>query len=68
MRSDVLTWEKQRSEWNQSFKVKTPPFLLKQEGKIGILRGYCGVLEFNKVIMPHVIPKAEEASTVLRSP
>ena len=32
------------------------------------MRGYCGVQKFNKVIMPRVIPKAEEANTILRSP
>ena len=58
-RSDVLTWKKQRSIWDQSFKVKTPPFILEQKGKTGILRGYCGVQKFNKV---------KEANTILRSP
>ena len=28
----------------------------------------CRVQKFNKVIMPHVIPKVEEANTVPRSP
>ena len=28
----------------------------------------CGIHKFNKVIMPRVIPKAEEANTVSRSP
>ena len=65
---DILTWEKQRSVRNQLFKVKSPLFLLGQEGKTEILRGYYGVQKFNKAIMPRVIPKAEEASTILRSP
>ena len=61
-------WEKQRGVWDQSFKIKTPLFLLEQEEKIGILRGYCGVQKFNKVIMPRVIPNTKEANTVPRSP
>ena len=65
---DILTWEKQRSVRNQSFKVKSPLFLLRQEGKTEILRGYYGVQKFNKAIMPRVIPKTEEASKVPRSP
>ena len=28
----------------------------------------CGIKKFNKVIMPHVIPNAEKANTVPRSP
>jgi len=60
MQSDVLTWEKQGSVWNQLFKIKTPLFLLGQEGKTRILRGYCGVQKFNKIALPRVMSMAEE--------
>ena len=47
---------------------QNPIFLLGQEKKTGVLRGYCGIQKFNKVIMPCVIPEAEEASVVPRRP
>ena len=46
----------------------SPIFLLEQEGKSGVLRGYCGIQKFNKIIMPRVIPEVEEANAILRRP
>ena len=32
------------------------------------MRGYCGIQKYNKIIMPRVILKAEEANIVPRRP
>ena len=45
-----------------------PIFLLGQEGKTGVLRGYCGIQKFNKVTVPRVISKAKKADAVPRRP
>jgi len=39
--------------------MSNPIFLLGQEGKTRVLRGYCGIQKFNKVIVPRVISKAD---------
>ena len=60
--------EKTKKRVGPTIQGQNPTFSPWKRGKIGILRGYCGVQKFNKVIMPRVIPKAEEANTILRSP
>ena len=47
---------------------QNPTFLLGQEGKNGVLRGYCGIQIFNMVIVPHVKPDAKEVGAVPRRP
>ena len=45
-----------------------PHFSNRIRGKNQSFEGLLWDIDFNKVIMPRVIPKAEEASTVSRSP
>ena len=45
---------------------QNPAFLLGEEKKVKVLRGYCGVREFKKVFVPRVIPMAMEVTIVMR--
>ena len=47
-------------------RVKTPLSSSDEREKTRVFRGYCGVYKFDEVVLPRVIPKAEEANVVLR--
>ena len=44
------------------------PMIIGQEGKTRVLGGYYGIQKFDRVIMPRVIPEAEEVNAVKRGP